>query len=227
MDAEVTTLQKAALGKIVTSLGELASTIACRFCCGSTLTLGSPEHVNLVYEKSGRTWSSITFPGAEQADLQQLLGVCSVASFGVGGEEVTDRNYRDALKLQPNQFTTSLQLCDTPILDEIRKLMMPDMRGSIRAELYKLNIYSGPGGHFKAHVDTPRSSQMFGSLVVCLPTQFSGGALVTRHQGREVRFDWSSSPQKPMQKVSWAAFFSDVEYEVLPVTDGYRLTLTY
>ena len=42
-----------------------------------------------------------------------------------------------------------------------------------------------------------------------------------------VRFDWSSSPQNPMQKVSWAAFFSDVEHEVLPVTDGYRLTLTY
>ena len=225
MDTEVTTLQKAALERIVAGLGEVSSSIACRFCCGTTLS--SPDQVNLVYERRGRNWSSITFPGAEQADVQQLLGVCSIASFGVGGEEVTDRNYRNALKLQPNQFTTSLQLCDTPILDEIRKLMMPDMRGSIRAELYKLNVYSGPGGHFKAHVDTPRSSQMFGSLVVCLPTQFSGGALATRHQGREVRFDWSSSPQKPMQKVSWAAFFSDVEHEVLPVTDGYRLTLTY
>ena len=53
---------------------------------------------------------------------------------------------------------------------------------------------------------------------MCLPTQFSGGALVTRHQGKEVRFDWSSSAQEPMQKVSWAAFFSDVELEVLPVT---------
>ena len=30
-----------------------------------------------------------------------------------------------------------------------------------------------------------------------------------------------------MQKVSWAAFCSDVELEVLPVTDGYRFTLTY
>ena len=68
---------------------------------------------------------------------------------------------------------------------------------------------------------------MFGSLVVCLPTQFTGGELVTRHKGQEVRFDWSSSPDNPMKKVSWAAFFSDVEHEVLPVTDGHRLTLTY
>ena len=174
-------------GKIVTSLGELARSIACRFCCGNTLTLSSPEHVNIVYEKSGRNWSSITFPGAEQADVQQLLRVCSVASFAIGVEHKGDGNYHYAFELQPNQFTTSFQLCNTSILSEIRKLMMPDMCGSIQAELYKLNIYSGPGGHFKVHVDTPQSGQMFGSLVVCLPTQFSGGALVTRHQGREVR----------------------------------------
>ena len=36
-------------------------------------------------------------------------------------------------------------------------------------------LYSGSGGHFKAAVDTPRSGDMFGSLVVCLPTQFTGG----------------------------------------------------
>ena len=92
----------------------------------------------------------------------------------------------------------------------------------ISTELYKLNVYSGPGGHFKAPVDTPRSGDMFGSLVVCLPTQFTGGELVTRHKGQEVRF-----PRQPNEEVSWAAFFSDVEHEVLPVTDGHRFTLTF
>ena len=68
---------------------------------------------------------------------------------------------------------------------------------------------------------------MFGSLVVCLPTQLSGGALVTRHHGREVRFDWSSTVENPKKMVSWAVFFSGVEHEVLPVTEGHRITLTY
>ena len=63
---------------------------------------------------------------------------------------MTDLSYRNALKLEADRFLTSSQLSDTPILGEIQKLMMPDMRDSIRAELYKLNIYSGPGGHFKA-----------------------------------------------------------------------------
>ena len=51
---------------------------------------------------------------------------------------------------------------------------------NIQAELYKMNIYTAPNGCFKAHVDTPRSGNMFGSLVVCLPSQFTGGSLLTR-----------------------------------------------
>ena len=57
-------------------------------------------------------------PWCRASGCKAAAGVCFVASFGIGGEEVTDRNYCYALKLQPNQFTTSLQLCDTPILDE-------------------------------------------------------------------------------------------------------------
>ena len=66
----------------------------------------------------------------------------------------------------------------------------------------------------KAHVDTPRSDQMFGSRVVCLPTQFSGGALATCHHGREVKFNWSSPLESPRKTLSWAVFFSGVEHEV-------------
>ena len=68
---------------------------------------------------------------------------------------------------------------------------------------------------------------MFGSLVVCLPSQFSGGALVTRHNGQEITYDWSSPADDPVCSIQGAAFFSDVEHEILPVTEGYRVTLTY
>ena len=50
-----------------------------------------------------------------------------------------------------------------------------------------------------------------------------GGELMVRHNGREVKFDWSGDSQD----IQWAAFYSDCEHEVLPVTSGYRLTLTY
>ena len=102
------------------------------------------------------------------------------------------------------------------------------MNRGIRAELYKLNVYSGPGGHFKPHVDTPRSASQIESLVVCLPVGFQGGELIIRHCGQEVLHDWStqaSSVNKPA--IQWAAFYSDCEHEVLNVTAGQRVTLTY
>lgn len=63
-----------------------------------------------------------------------------------------------------------------------------------------------------------------GSLVVCLPCVHNGGQLAVRHAGRETIFDWSSISASSIQ---WAAFFSDCEHEVLDVTEGHRVTLTY
>ncbi len=75
-------------------------------------------------------------------------------------------------------------------------------------------------------MDTPRSEQQFGSLVVCLPCAHSGGALVVRHAGRSVTYDWSMTDEaQPV--IRWAAFYSDCEHEVLEVTAGHRVTLTY
>lgn len=85
-------------------------------------------------------------------------------------------------------------------------------------------VYSGPSGKFKSHVDTPRSDEQMGSLVVCLPLKHSGGALAVRHAGNETLFDWSPQSSSVIQ---WAAFFSDCEHEVLNVTEGHRVTLTY
>ena len=92
--------------------------------------------------------------------------------------------------------------------------------------MYKLNIYAC-GGFFKAHIDTPRSEKMFGSLVVCLPTPFTGGELIVRHHKQEIKYDWSSTASDTSSTLHWATFFSDVEHEVLPVSEGYRVTLTY
>ena len=216
--ATVESLQSCSEASIMLNLGKMVEGITSTFCCGGEIDL--PEGVQLVSKNPNGSWSSsaVAFPGTDPAVTQQLLDACSVASFGIGSKQVTDKQYRDALKLDPDMFMTTFQLCNMPILNEITMMLVPGVHACIRAELYKLNIYT-LGGHFKKHVDIPRSNQMFGSLVVCLPTQFSGGRLVTRHNGQEVSFDWSSTPDSPMRNVHWAAFFSDTEHEILPVTD--------
>ena len=218
------TLQEVCEDTVISTLSEVAASIKCSFACGGTVP--QVNNVSLHYKKQSGEWSSqpLQLPGdlTTGESPEEFLKSCSTASFGIGAETVTDKAYRDALKLEPECFFANFELESTSILSTIATVMSAGSSPSfIRAERYKLNIYS-TGGHFKAHVDTPRSKEMFGSLVVCLPSEFVGGALVTRHQGRQVTFDWSSS-----NTTHWAAFFSDVEHEVLPVTSGYRVTITY
>lgn len=112
--------------------------------------------------------------------------------------------------------------------DDDNNTQSAEMGLGIRAELYKLNIYSGPSGKFRAHVDTPRSETQIGSLVVCLPSAFEGGILSVSHQADTVGFDWSaSSPASQTPSIQWAAFYSDCCHEVQEVTAGHRVTLTY
>ena len=211
--------------KTTVRLGELANDLPSSFCFGGSL---KQQIVRINYKLENGDLSDIALPGADEKDLSQLLAASSVASFGKGTEDVVDLSYRDAFKFDPDMLSTSFELSNTAILSDIETLLVPNR--SIRAEFHKLNIYTGPNGHFKPHLDTPRSAEMFGSLVVCLPTRFTGGSLVTRHLGQEVIFDWSSSFQgsaADSQNIQWAAFFCDVEHEILPVTSGHRITLTY
>ena len=85
-----------------------------------------------------------------------------------------------------------------------------------------------PGSFFKPHVDTPRGENMFGSLVIVFPTVHEGGSLVLRDAGKEWVVDAAHDiKQNPNQCVAFIAFYGDVEHEVLPITSGYRVTMTY
>jgi hypothetical protein len=75
---------------------------------------------------------------------------------------------------------------------------------------------------------------MIGSLVIVFPTPHEGGALLARHRGQEWSFDPSSSAiaiaenvRPDTTKISYVVLLNDVEHEVMPVTSGYRVTLTY
>ena len=203
MAADTPSLEDLSHCSVISNLGKLAGSVECSFSCGGVLSQVSS--VILDYRKaSSDKWSSkpLQLPAgsADEESMQDFLASCSTASFGMGSETVVDKTYHDALKLEPGNFHTSLELASTAILNEVARIM--SVSSSIQAELYKLNVYS-TGGHFKSHVDTPRSENMFGSLVLCLPSHFKGGELIMRHQGRQVAFDWSISPS-----TYWAVFFS-------------------
>jgi hypothetical protein len=87
---------------------------------------------------------------------------------------------------------------------------------------------SGEGSFFKAHIDTPRGTNMFGSLVVIFPTSFDGGELIMRKGEDEWSFDAASvlaECQDP--HIAYVALYSDIEHEVSMVKSGHRISVTY
>ncbi|KAL9015715.1 MAG: hypothetical protein Q9180_008847, partial [Flavoplaca navasiana] len=148
------------------------------------------------------------------------------ATFGLGNRDVLDEGYRKAGKLDNTAFSTDFHPHDYGIVDAVQQILMPQggEAHGVRAELYKLNIYSAPSGKFRLHVDTPRGPTQFGSLVVCLPCAHEGGTLRVKHFGQTIDFTWANGNPKSIQ---WAAFYGDCEHEVLEVTSGHRVTLTY
>ncbi|KAI0595483.1 hypothetical protein F4775DRAFT_569220, partial [Biscogniauxia sp. FL1348] len=203
-----------------------------------TVRLHSPPITIRWDSPSKDTTNKITLPilpfdEEGQGKLRELVKDCQPASFGYQGKDVYDEKYRKATKLDCSDFSTNFCPYTLGIIDTIAQALLPNALGGesrtgVRAELYKLNFYSAPSGFFKAHVDTPRSETQFGSLVVSLPCHHEGGQLVVRHAGHSVTYDWSTSKaQKEVAQCQWAAFYSDCEHEVLELTEGHRLTLTY
>jgi hypothetical protein len=95
------------------------------------------------------------------------------------------------------------------------------------AFFFSVQIYEGPSGFFKKHIDTPRAETQFGSPVLCLPSAHEGGRLTVRHGWLEpVAHDWDGAASAG-DVLQWAAFYSDCEHEVNEVTAGRRVTVTY
>jgi len=69
---------------------------------------------------------------------------------------------------------------------------------------------------------------MLGSLVVIYPTPHEGGELVLRHKDHEWKFNAKTlTAFQPSSSLAYVAFYSDIEHEVLKVTSGRRVTVTY
>jgi hypothetical protein len=168
----------------------------------------------------------------EQNDkLKPLLEHCKPAPFGDGKKTRYDRHVRDALQLKAEGGAFAVEGFDPDsagILKQIQGQLVPHDPNPISAELYSVNVYAD-GGHFAPHKDTPRGDDMFGTLVVCLPSKFSHGPLVLSHRGVVKKYDWGSAIQKQKEpdRLHWAAFFGDVDHQIERIWSGARVTLTY
>jgi hypothetical protein len=154
------------------------------FACGGTLVpeqpvaIGFPDKTQIPVPRAKNSFE-------QEQLLRPLVARCKPAPFGMGRKTRYDRTVRDALQIKAEGGAFSVLHFDPAaagILEQIRRELTPQVPDAPTAELYNLNVYAA-GGHFAPHKDTPRGSDMLGTLVVCLPSQFSNGAFVVKHHG--------------------------------------------
>ncbi|KAJ3128733.1 hypothetical protein HK098_003726 [Nowakowskiella sp. JEL0407] len=190
---------------------------------GNVPLIHESEKVFYVRNPDSRTDAVVIDFSKEIGELERtvLLESGKPAAFGMGQKTIVDFDVRKAIALSCTEFVYDLHRVLPIIMKQVTDVLGTGKEA--RAELYKMNVYE-EGGFFKSHVDTPKSDQMFGSLVIGLPILHEGGELVVRHHGQSQTF--SFKPQDRCE-LTWAAFYSDCEHEILPVKSGLRITLTF
>ncbi|MBF6161548.1 2OG-Fe(II) oxygenase [Nocardia cyriacigeorgica] len=198
------------IGEFVGSVPTPGSFAACR--------TGTAE--NLAIEVAGV--GPIRFP-VSAAQARQLCEVARPARYGSREQTLLDASVRNTWEIPPDRVTVDerrWQVTLLPMLDILRAELglAPDCE--LTAQLHSMLVYE-PGQFFQRHQDSEKADGMLGTLVVTLPSEFTGGELVIEQHGTKV------TDQGSPHELSFVAFYSDCEHEVLPVIDGFRITLTY
>ncbi|CEM17103.1 unnamed protein product [Vitrella brassicaformis CCMP3155] len=119
----------------------------------------------------------------------------------------------------------------TRVIEGICRQVEEEMSGPtsrVQADWYKMLLYS-EGDFFEVHKDTQRSNDHFASLLVFLPTEYTGGDFLLHDDGEfdGERFNRETQDALGHQQARWIAFYSDIVHSVKPVLSGYRLALAY
>ena len=156
--------------------------------------------------------------------IEQLIQVADQAPYGRGEETIVDTNVRrtwqinaDRVQIKGRHWPKTMKTIVKQVTEHL------GVKGTVTAELYKLLVYD-TGSFFVSHRDTEKADGMFATLVIVLPSIYSGGELLVSHKNTQMQFDLRCPEPSD---AAFAAFYADCEHEVLPVTSGCRLTLIY
>jgi predicted 2-oxoglutarate/Fe(II)-dependent dioxygenase YbiX len=174
------------------------------------------DDLNLEVEGFGH----VKFP-VTPARARKLLGLGQPARFGRGEETVTDPEVRDTWEI-PKHLVRA-QWNDATLKDILatvkEELGLPNA-AELTADLHSLLVYE-QNQHFLAHQDSEKDDAMVGTVVVTLPSSYTGGELMVGHNEEWKAYRGSKTA------LSLVAFYADCRHEVLKVASGYRITLTY
>ncbi|KAF2466925.1 uncharacterized protein BDR25DRAFT_195966, partial [Lindgomyces ingoldianus] len=188
-------------------------------------TYSAFRHFN-IYPNPGlrvNNYGSVGLPLSTR-DAESIARLCKQSPFGKGAETIVDTSVRKSWELDCGDFQ-----CQNPawavFLDTLVAKTTQDLGVQVpsRAEQYKLLLYE-EGAFFKAHKDSEKVPGMFGTLVVCLPSEHSGGEVHLAHNKKKRVMETALGSKFDLSTLAW---YSDVQHEIKPIGSGYRLVMTY
>ena len=196
--------------------GVLASTAT----PGTFATRRTAGHAGLSLDVAGV--GAVPLPLSHRT-AHKLRAVARPARYGLRDQTLLDPRVRDTWEIGKRQLALDAgrwqRTLDRTLPLIARDLGVPE-GATLRAELHNLLVYE-PGQFFAPHQDSEKADGMIGSLVVLLPSDAKGGALVIEHHDEKVSYRGSPS------ELVLVAFYADCRHEVRPVTAGYRAALTF
>ena len=115
------------------------------------------------------------------AKARKLIGLGQPARFGRGEETVTDLEVRDTWEIPKHLVhATWNEPMLKVILETVKEELGLPNGGVLTADLHSLLVYE-PNQFFLAHQDSEKDDAMVGTLVVTLPSSYSGGELMVGH----------------------------------------------
>lgn len=182
--------------------------------------------------------SEFIFPGLEvegfgeiaypvnAAQANGLIAIAQKAPFGKGNQTLVDTTVRNTWEIDAAKLTFhNSRWAD--FLNKAIARIKPDLGledYKIAAHLYKLLIYE-KGSFFLPHKDSEKEKGMFGTLVIELPSKYTGGELVVTFEGVQEVVSFANDTSN--YQINYVAFYADCEHQVKPVTSGYRISLVY
>lgn len=157
---------------------------------------------------------------------QKLRGVARPSPFGLREQTLHDPSVRNSWEIPASRVKIAARRFQPVLAQHLRtfraELGFPE-GSELKAAFDKLLLYE-EGQFFKMHQDSEKNDDMVATLVVVLPSEYSGGVLTVEHRGETKTFRRLSSQAKDL---SLLAFYADCHHAVSPIKSGVRVALTY
>jgi predicted 2-oxoglutarate/Fe(II)-dependent dioxygenase YbiX len=167
----------------------------------------------------------LSFPITSRT-AKKLRDIAHPSPFGLREQTLHDPSVRNSREMPASRVKIAARRFQ-PVLAQ----HLPTLRAELgfpegcelKAAFDKLLLYE-EGQFFKTHQDSEKNDDMVATLVVLLPSEYSGGVLTVEHRGETKTFRRLSSQT---QDLSLIAFYADCHHAVSPIKSGVRVALTY